>query len=56
MEEKNYYWTAAIEFCLNLFYVSVMFQVAGLRFTFLVNFDLINAIQQESAKMNTPLT
>lgn len=33
-----------------------LFQIAGLRFTFLVNFDLINAIQQESAKMSTPLT
>lgn len=32
------------------------FQISGLRFIFLVNFDLINAIQQESAKMNIPLT
>lgn len=31
------------------------FQIAGLRFIFLINNELINAIRQESAKMNGPL-
>lgn len=30
-------------------------EVAGLRFIFLVNHELVNAIRQESAKMNGPL-
>lgn len=31
-------------------------QMAGLRFIFLINNDLINAIRQESAKMSGPLS
>lgn len=31
-------------------------ETSGLRFIFLVNYDLINAIRQESAKMNVPLS
>lgn len=31
-------------------------EITGLRFIFLVNYDLINAIRQESAKMTVPLS
>lgn len=30
-------------------------EISGLRFIFLINYDLINAIRQESAKLNNPL-
>lgn len=40
---------------LMIFVFCFEFQISGLRMIFLINVDLINAIRQESAKMNGPL-